>query len=226
LINTLKGSLKMKNRSHKVIKKRRLTNRTFVLQVERDGLAFEPGQHLNIGLPDDRQQREYSVYSSVNDNYLEILVHAIPAGHVSSRLCALSARDHVLVSGPHGRFTLDQVILSNHPLYLIATGTGIAPFHCFSRSLPQLDYHILHGVRGPSDCYDCSVYPKHRYTACFSQSSRGGFSGRVTDYLESHPIDLAGHYYLCGNSDMIYSVFSILTQAGVSREQIHTEVYF
>jgi ferredoxin--NADP+ reductase len=216
----------MKNRSHKVIKKRRLTDRTFVLQVERYDLAFEPGQHLNIGLPDDRQQREYSVYSSVNDDYLEILVQAIPTGHVSSRLCQLSEGDHVLVSGPHGRFTLDQTILRNHPLYLIATGTGIAPFHCFARSLPQLDYHILHGVRDPAECYECSTYPKFRYTACVSQSSAGDFSGRVTDYLKGHPIDLTGRYYLCGNSDMIYSVFSILTQAGVPREQIFTEVYF
>ncbi len=216
----------MRNRPHKVIKKRRVSNRTFVLQIERCGLDFEPGQHLNIGLPDDRQQREYSVYSSVNDDYLEILVQAIPTGHVSSRLCRLSARDHVLVSGPHGRFTLDQAILPNHSLYLIATGTGIAPFHCFSRSLPKLDFHILHGVRGPADCHDSWAYPKQRYTACLSQSSRGDFSGRVTDYLESHTIDLAGYYYLCGNSDMIYSVFSILIQAGVPREQVFTEVYF
>ncbi len=61
----------MKNSLHQVIKTRKLTDLTFVLRLERRNLAFEPGQHLNIGLPDDGQQREYSVYSSVHDDHLE-----------------------------------------------------------------------------------------------------------------------------------------------------------
>jgi len=216
----------MKNSAHQVIKIRRLTDLTFVLCLERRHLVFEPGQHVNIGLPEDGQQREYSVYSSVDDESLEVLVQTIPAGHVSGQLSQLSVGDPVLVSGPHGRFTLDQVAVETHPVYLIATGTGIAPFHCFARSVPELDYHILHGVRQPEECYEHSTYPRHRYTACLSQSAQGDFSGRVTDYLMAYPIDPSAGYYLCGNSDMIYDVFAILTQADVPRDQIFTEVYF
>lgn len=216
----------MKNSLHQVIKTRKLTDQTFVLRMERRGLAFEPGQHLNIGLPDDGQQREYSVYASVHDDHLEILVQTIPSGHVSSRLSQLSAGDSVLVSGPHGRFTLDQTDTGTCPFYMIATGSGIAPFHCFTHSFSELDYHILHGVRSPDDRYEHTAYPKNRYTACLSQSPDGDFHGRVTDYLRAHAPNPEGRFYLCGNSDMIYDVFAILMQAGIPREHIFTEVYF
>lgn len=216
----------MKNSLHQVIKTRKLTDLTFVLRLERRNLAFEPGQHLNIGLPDDGQQREYSVYSSVHEDHLEVLVQTIPTGHVSARLGQLSAGDSVLVSGPHGRFTLDQTAASHGPFYMIATGSGIAPFHCFTRSFDQLDYRILHGVRGPDDRYEHTSYSKDRYTACLSQSPNGDFHGRVTDYLKAHAPDSNGRFYLCGNSDMIYDVFAILMEAGIPREHIFTEVYF
>jgi ferredoxin--NADP+ reductase len=225
-MNRSKGSKKMKNCLHQVIKSRRLTDQTFVLQLERCGLVFEPGQHLNIGLPDDGQQREYSVYSSVQDDVLEILVQTIPEGHVSARLSQLSAGDSVTVSGPHGRFTLDPGAIDASPFTLIATGSGIAPFHCFAHSFDQFDYHILHGVRGPDDRYEHAAYPKDRYTACVSKGPNGQFHGRVTDYLKAHAPDSDGRFYLCGNSDMIYEVFAILMQAGIPREHIFTEVYF
>jgi len=216
----------MKNSLHRVIKIQRLTDLTVVLRLERHNLAFEPGQHLNIGLPDDGQQREYSVYSSVHDETLDILVQTIPKGHVSSRLGQLSPGEPVLVNGPHGRFTLEQADIATSPFYMIATGSGIAPFHCFARSFGQLDYHILHGVRGPEDRYEHTVYPKDRYTACLSKSLNGHFHGRVTDYLKAHAPDPNGRFYLCGNADMIYDVFAILMQAGIPREHIFTEVYF
>lgn len=216
----------MKNSLHQVIEIRKLTDLTLVLRMERHDLAFAPGQHLNIGLPDDGQQREYSVYSSVHDDHLEILVHTIPAGHVSSRLSRLSVGDSVRVNGPHGRFTLDPAAVATCPFYMIATGSGIAPFHCFAHSYDHLDYHILHGVRTPDDRHEHEAYPAARYTACLSKVPNGDFDGRVTDHLKVHAPDQNGRFYLCGNADMIYDAFAILTQAGVPREHIFTEVYF
>ncbi|MCF7976191.1 MAG: oxidoreductase [Phycisphaerae bacterium] len=216
----------MKNTLHEVIKIRRLTGQCFALRVERGDLTFLPGQHLNVGLPDDGQQREYSVYSSVHDDFLDILVQTISGGHVSPRLSQVAVGDPVLVSGPHGRFTLDPNAIGTTRFVLIATGTGIAPFHCFSQSYPALNCQILHGVRQPDQCYDKSDYPGHGYTACLSQSPDGDFQGRVTDYLKTHPMDVHAHYYLCGNADMIYEVFAILTAQHVPRHHICTEVYF
>ena len=216
----------MKNNRHKVLQRRQLIDQTFVLRFERQGLDFQPGQYLNVGLPDDGQQREYSIYSGQNEDFLEILVQTIPVGHVSSRLSKLNYGDQVLVGGPHGRFTLDESSLIRQKLTFIATGTGIAPFHSFTQSYPELNYHILHGISVCTQRYEHSTYPADRYTACTSQDPAGTFHGRVTDYLQSHQPDKQGLFYLCGNSDMIYEVFSLLGQYAVEREQIFTEVYF
>ena len=216
----------MKNNRHKVLQRRQLTDQTFVLRFERQGLEFQPGQYLNVGLPDDGQQREYSIYSGHNDEFLEILVQTIPVGHVSSRLSELNHGDPILVDGPHGRFTLDESNWPQQKHTFIATGTGIAPFHCFSQSYPDLDYHILHGIRASSQRYEHNTYPPDHYTACTSQNSGGHFHGRVTDYLQRVSLHSTDRFYLCGNSDMIYEAFSILRKQGVKREQIFTEVYF
>jgi ferredoxin--NADP+ reductase/benzoate/toluate 1,2-dioxygenase reductase subunit len=85
---------------------------------------------------------------------------------------------------------------------------------------------VLHGVRQSDQCYERSDYHGHVYTACLSQSPDGDFHGRVTDYLKTRPIDRDACYYLCGNADMIYEVFALLTQADIPRKQIFTEVYF
>lgn len=216
----------MKKSHHGVLQRRQLTEQTFVLRFERQALAFQPGQYLNVGLPKDGQQREYSIYSGQQEDYLEILVQAIPVGHVSSHLGQLNPGDQVLVEGPHGRFTLTESCLAEKKYTFIATGTGIAPFHCFVKSYSELDYHILHGVRQPTERYEHHTYTPERYTACITQGQDGGYHGRVTDYLKQHTVDPEGHYYLCGNSDMIYEVFALLTQNGVGRERIFTEVYY
>lgn len=216
----------MKSNCHQVLRRRQLTEQTFVLRFERQSLAFQPGQYLNVGLPEDGQQREYSIYSGQEEDFLEILVQAIPVGHVSSHLSQLNPGDQVLVEGPHGHFTLTQSSLAQNKHTFIATGTGIAPFHCFAQSYDALEYHILHGIRQPTQRYEHHSYPPDRYTPCITQGQNGAYHGRVTDYLKQHPIDPAGNYYLCGNSDMIYEVFALLTQSGVGRERVFTEVYF
>ena len=216
----------MKKNCHQVLQRRQLGEQTFVLRFERKGLAFQPGQYLNVGLSDDGQQREYSIYSGQHDDFLEILVQTIPTGHVSSRLGQLMHGDQVLVEGPHGRFTLAESCLTQQKYTLIATGTGIAPFHCFAQSYSALEYHLLHGIRQSTQRYDHHTYPPERYTPCITQGQNGAYHGRVTDYLKERRIDPEEHYYLCGNSDMIYEVFALLTQNGVSREQVFTEVYY
>ncbi len=214
----------MRNRQHRVIQRRQLTEQAFVLRFERRDLEFLPGQYLNVGLCHDGQQREYSIYSGLQDDFLEILVRSIPEGHVSCQLARLNPGDPVLVEGPHGRFTLNPTGKDRHTF--IATGTGISPFHCFSRSYPSLDYCILHGIRYGQERYDHQEYPNQRYFACTSRSQEGDFVGRVTDYLQEGGLDTTGQFHLCGNSDMIYEVFFWLDQQGIERERISTEVYF
>lgn len=216
----------MKDYQHKVIARRNLTESVFVLRLERRGLDFRPGQFINVGLPGASHRREYSVYSPLQADYLEILVKEVEDGHLTPQLQTLRVGDMVTVRGPGGEFLLNEEDIKYRSYTFIATGTGISPFHCFVGSYPELDYRILHGVRTTDEQYERQDYPAERYTGCMSQDSTGDFHGRVTSYLQSHRPKRNSLFYLCGNADMIFEVFDILHRQGVNREQVFTEVYF
>lgn len=211
--------------THKVLGIRHLTDSAFVLQIEKKNFKFIPGQCVNIGLVNEAINREYSSYSSPNDDKLEFLIKTVEGGAVTPRLSKLKPGNKVSLDGAYGLFTLDEKKL-NQKHILIATGTGIAPFHSFVKTYPKLDYQIIHGIRYANEQYDRKDYAKNRYVACVSREKGGDFSGRVTDYLKANKIDKRARYYLCGNSEMINDVYDILSEAGINGSNIVTEVFF
>ena len=197
-----------------------------MLRFERHGLAFEPGQHIALGLRGALAMREYSLYSGAGDDFLEVLVREIPGGLVSPALARCRPGDALAVEGPYGLFLTDPSERATSRYLFAGTGTGIAPFHCLLRSYPQIDYLLLHGVRSREDCFDFEVFDQSRYVACVSRGDGGDYQGRITGWLSGHGVDPSWQCYLCGNSDMIYESFAILRSRGVPRERLHAEVYF
>src|SRR3989338_8229108 len=90
----------------KVLKVRHLTDSTFVLLVERKGFEFIPGQCVNLGLPKEAINREYSTYSGKDEKYLEFLIKTIKGGSLSPILQRLSIGDEVTIDGAYGLFTI------------------------------------------------------------------------------------------------------------------------
>jgi len=212
-----------------VLELRHLTDTTYVLRFERGGMEFTPGQYVSVGPKGDINMREYSIYSSVHAPYLEVLVKEVQSGYVSRKLKKLEPGDLVYVEGPFGFFTLPP---DHHqrPLYFIATGTGISPFHCFAQSYPDLSFTLIHGIRTKEELYEHQDFPPDKILSCLTQSSEGDFTGRVTEYLrgleKQQKISKDGLYFLCGNCDMIYEVYDILHTAEIPATQIFAEVYF
>ena len=205
---------------------REVGGEAFVVRMNRGNLGFEPGQYLAVGIEGQIDAREYSIYSSPGQEYLEILVKEVEEGYVSPRLHALHAGQRLFVDGPFGYFTIPEEQRTAGKFLFVATGTGISPFHCFALAYPQLDYRVLHGVRRLEDRYEMDVFDRARYTACVTREDGGDYRGRVTDYLREHPVDPDTLCYLCGNCDMIYEAFDILKDQGVSPEHLFAEVYF
>lgn len=203
-----------------------LTESTYVIRFDRNGMDFIPGQHLSVGLANDPQAREYSIYSSANDNFLEIIVKEVENGIVSKKLKRIQPGQELRVTGPMGFFKLDDDKIASHKHLFIATGTGISPFHAFANSYPNLNYELIHGVRFANESYEREHYQAGKYTLCTSRDSKGDFRGRTTDYLKTLKVDQQTMVYLCGNCDMIFEVYDILTDKGIPTENIHTEVYF
>jgi len=216
----------MLDSQYKVHSIKHLTDSTYILRFDRNGMEFTPGQHLTLGMMEDKQLREYSIYSPNNVDYLEVLIKEVEEGHVSKRLKKLNKGDSVNVEGPFGFFTADKNKLSTHKFLFIASGTGIAPFHSMIKSNEEIDYSIIHGVRYGEEQYASEDYPAERYVGCTSRDNGGNFNGRVTDYLRQNDIDSNTLVYLCGNYEMIHEVYDILTSKGLSPDNIRTEVYF
>lgn len=216
----------VKGLTHRVHHVREVSPTAYVLRVDRKGLDFEPGQYINVGPHGSIAMREYSIYSGVGEDFLEILVKEVEGGVVSRALRRLRPGDPVALEGPYGFFLIDEEQQARGKFLFVASGTGISPFHCFARSYPGLDYTVLHGVRTAVELYDHEVFEPPRFVSCITREPGGDFHGRVTEYLRAHPVDPESLCYLCGNCDMIYESFDILRSQGVPSDHLFAEVYF
>jgi len=203
-----------------------LTESTFVVRFTRGDFEFIPGQHVIAGIKGSLDQREYSIYSGSDQDYLEILVKAVTDGSVSLQLKESKAGDLLYINGPFGSFKLETKDIYSRKHMFIATGTGISPFHCFVSSYPGIDYIILHGTRFRNETYGKEAFDERRYISCVSGEENGKYTGRVTRFLPEFPDTPDTMYYICGNSSMIYEVSDILNNKGVPGYRILTEVYF
>ena len=204
---------------------RYLTPSTYVMRVDRNGMEFNAGQYITLGIPGNNQVREYSIYSAESDESLEVLIKAVDEGSVSKQLHHLISGELLDVDGPFGFFTIDPA-RRNEKFLFVATGTGISPFHSMAGSYPGLNYTVLHGVRTADEAYERDWFAKDRYVLCTTRSEEGDYLGRVTDYIKENTVETDTLVYLCGNCDMIYDVYDLLTSRGFPVNNIKTEVYF
>jgi ferredoxin--NADP+ reductase/benzoate/toluate 1,2-dioxygenase reductase subunit len=211
---------------HHAIDVRELSESTYVLRLTRNSVPFSPGQYITVGVKGDVDMREYSIYSPEKADFFEILVKEVEGGFVSRRLRKLSPNDPVSFEGPFGFFTIEPEWRRTRKFLFVATGTGISPFHSFVQTYPDLDYRLLHGVRYASELYEHDAYHPDRVTSCVSREDEGDYRGRVTDWLRRNPVPEDTLCYLCGNCDMIYEAFDILTEQGLPPDNLFAEVYF
>lgn len=216
----------MKRKKHIVQAVINLTPETFIIRLDRGNFQFEPGQYVIIRIPGQNKGREYSIYSGLNDDYLDFLVREIPEGSFSRYLRHLLPGSELDVEGPKGYFILDEKTQNGYKALLIATGTGIAPFHSYVRSYPELKFNVLHGVHFADEAYGRESFDPENYLLCTSRHDKGDYFGRVSYYLKEHKVDPDTICYLCGNSEMINEVTTILESYGLPPENIRTEVFF
>lgn len=128
-------------------------------------LRFKSGQFVMIGLEVAGRplMRAYSIVSAHYDDHLEFYSIKVPDGPLTSRLQHLQSGDTVLVSRkPTGTLILDHLRPGKN-LYLLATGTGLAPFMSVIRDPDAYEAFdrivLVHGVRFVSEL------GYHRYIA-------------------------------------------------------------
>lgn len=130
------------------------TDKLFRFRTERpQGLRFRSGEFVMIGLPNVEKPvyRAYSIASPAWDDELEFFSIKVPDGPLTRHLQKVQPGDTILVrKKPTGTLVLDALIPGKR-LYLISTGTGIAPFASLIRDPETWEAYeqviLVHGAR-------------------------------------------------------------------------------
>jgi ferredoxin/flavodoxin---NADP+ reductase len=130
------------------------TDRLFSFTTTRDtALRFSNGHFTMIGLRVDGKPllRAYSIASPNYAEHLEFLSIKVQDGPLTSRLQHIQPGDTVIVGKkPTGTLLIDYLLPAKR-LYLLATGTGLAPFLSVIRDPETYEKFeqvvLVHGVR-------------------------------------------------------------------------------
>jgi ferredoxin/flavodoxin---NADP+ reductase len=116
-------------------------------------MRFENGQFVMVGVEIDQRPllRAYSIASANHEEHLEFLSIKVPDGPLTSRLQHIREGDSILVSQkPTGTLLLGD-LTAGERLYLLSTGTGVAPFMSIIKDPEVYERFerviLVHGVR-------------------------------------------------------------------------------
>ena len=217
----------------------------FSFRTTRDpGFRFDSGQFVMIGLEVDGRplMRAYSIASANYEEHLEFFSIKVANGPLTSRLQHLKPGDPLIVSRkPTGTLVLNDLKPGKH-LYLLGTGTGLAPFMSLVRDPETYDRYekivIAHGVRNVNDLaykdYLETELPQHEYLGelvrekliYYPTVTREAFrnQGRITDNIVDGamsqaiglpPLDPAtDRVMLCGSPSMLDDTCALLDTRG------------
>ncbi|MET0307394.1 MAG: ferredoxin--NADP reductase [Sphingomonas sp.] len=130
----------------------------FSFAIERPAsFRFRSGEFVMIGLMDGERplMRAYSIASPAWSDELEFLSIKVPGGPLTSKLQQIRPDDHVyLGKKPTGTLVADA-LLPGKRLFMLSTGTGLAPFLSIARDPEIYDRFsqivLVHCVRRVSD---------------------------------------------------------------------------
>jgi ferredoxin--NADP+ reductase len=120
-------------------------------------LRFRSGHFVMMGLEVDGRPllRAYSVASAHYEDHLEFYSIKVPDGRLTSRLSHVQPGDSVLVGRKPTGTLVPSNLLPGKRLYLLGTGTGLAPFMSLIRDPEIYDRFehviVVHGVRTVSE---------------------------------------------------------------------------
>jgi ferredoxin/flavodoxin---NADP+ reductase len=226
-----------------VTRKQDWSDGLFTLSIQCPGVApFQPGQFLQVGFdrPEKHLHRPYSVASPHGD-VLEFFIVRVDDGELTPLLWKCREGDSLDVSQKAaGSFTLGHVPACRQ-LWLIGTGTGLAPYIAMLRTQEPWDKFekivLVHGVRHASDLaytqelrqFEFDHGDAFRFLQVTSRDQQPGhLHGRTTARLLDGSMEAAAGcmiapddtaVMLCGNPDMLNEMENLLADRGLKRQK-------
>ena len=217
----------------------------FTIKTTRDrSLRFRNGEFAMIGMEVEGRplMRAYSMASANYEDHLEFYSIKVQEGALTSRLQHIVAGDEILVSKkPTGTLLWDRM-LPGKRLYLLSTGTGLAPFLSIIKD-PEIYENfekviLVHGCRYINELtYQRLITHELKHNEYFGDSvrekliyypavTREPFKnyGRINSLMQSgklmkdvgmpalNPED--DRFMLCGSPSMLKSLTAILDEQG------------
>jgi len=218
------------------------TRRYWIELPETENFQFKPGQFVTLDLPiheqRNRRWRSYSIASAPDgSNVIELLIVYVENGAGTNYFFnEVKEGTQLTLRGPHGIFTLPEDMSSD--LFLICTGTGIAPFRSMVHYInhhprPHKNIHLVFGCRTRQDLLYVDEMRKletevagFTYHPTLSREEWEGYTGYV------HPVYEAlcnerqpATFMLCGWRNMIDEAKHRLLELGYDKKSIHLELY-
>jgi ferredoxin--NADP+ reductase len=231
-------------REEEVLSVKHWNDTLFSFTTTRDpGFRFENGQFIMIGMEIDGKPllRAYSIASANYEEHMEFFSIKVQDGPLTQHLQKIKPGDKLLVSKkPTGTLLVPALKPAKH-LYLLATGTGLAPFMSVIKDpevYESFDKVILtHGVREVSELAYQEVINELPENEFFGEMVKGKLlyyptvtreefhtQGRLTDALTSGkmseslglpPINVEDdRFMLCGSPSMLKDFCEILDAKG------------
>jgi CDP-4-dehydro-6-deoxyglucose reductase len=219
------------------------TRRYWIELPETSSFDFKPGQFVTLDLPIHEQRtkrwRSYSIASMPDgSNIIELVIVKMEGGLGTSYFFdEVTEGTQLTLRGPQGVFVLPETL--DKDLYMICTGTGIAPFrsmlhYIHKHNIPHKELHLIFGTRQRQDLlYENEmrelqdIIPGFRYhTALSRETADGHRTGYVhAIYEEMCQATPAASFMLCGWKVMIDEAKHRLLEMGYDKKDIHLELY-
>lgn len=222
------------------------TESLFSFRTTRDqGYRFVPGQFARLGVKGAAEGsivwRAYSIASAAHDEHLEFFSVVVPGGQFTSRLSQLKEGDQIYVERKSYGFLTTDRFAQGKDLWMLATGTGLAPFLSILRDFETWEQYdnliLVQSVRTQQElAYEdlISTFDKSEYYAQFAHKLRyarivtresvpGALGDRVTKLLANGVLEEniglkldhdRSRIMLCGNPEMVEDSRKILVGRG------------
>jgi CDP-4-dehydro-6-deoxyglucose reductase len=219
------------------------TRRYWIQVPELDSFDFKPGQFVTLDLPihekPNKRWRSYSIASWPDGtNVFELIIVLDKMGLGTNWIFnEVNIGSELTFRGALGVFTLPEN-LTETDLFLICTGTGIAPFrsmvhHIQNHNIPHNNIYLIFGCRGKK----CLLYynemkqleqkdPLFHFIPTLSREIWEGNTGYVHQIYESLCMERPpATFFLCGWKGMIDDAKRTILEMGYDKKSIHQEIY-
>ncbi len=232
--------------SETVIDIKHWTNKTFSFKTTRNKtFRFKNGEFAMIGLEVENRPllRAYSIASPNHEDYLEFLSIKVPNGPLTSKLQHIKLKDQILINSKSTGTLVCDYLLPGRNLFLLSTGTGLAPFMSIIRDPETYEKFnnviLTHTVREVKELAYKDFLENLNYDELYSEVTKGNFlyfnsvtredferTGRITTWIDDNKLTnylnienfdpKLDRVMICGSEDMTFDLKKLFEKKGSS----------